>query len=378
MEKSTLNGFEAILDTFIPNVGNKRTEEEPVEKVDDIAVEELTDEELEEIAKQNKTVEKVDDEEEEDEPVKKETKKAKKAEEVEQESEETETGVEVEETEEGEMVTNFFNAMAEKMGWELEENEEVPQTAEELIEYFQDIIEENSTPDYASEEIQKLDEFVKNGGDIKDYFTIDAELDVDDITIEDEYNQKLVVKEFLKEKGFNSKQIEKKISKYEDAGLLEDEAEDALEALKEIKVQKKEQLLTKQRKAAEEAQNRQQEFFANVVNEIKGMNSIHGVNIPEKDKKELLDFIFKPDANGMTKYQKEYAKSLKNLITSAYFTMKGDTLVDIAKKEGKKTAINNFKNSLTKNSGISKQSRKQTIKTNDDLWSSFTRQLRVS
>ena len=81
-----------------------------------------------------------------------------------------------------------------------------------------------------------MDNFVKNGGNLRDYFEIDGELDLEEISIEDdEVNQKLVVKEFLKEKGFNAKQIEKKLSKYEDAGLLEDEAEDALEALKEIK-----------------------------------------------------------------------------------------------------------------------------------------------
>lgn len=374
MEKNTLNGFEAILDTFIPNVGKK--DEEPIATpLEDGAVEELTDEELDKLQGKVPPVEE-EEKQEEEEPTKpkKETKKEK--EEV-KEEEETETE-ETESTQEDEIITGFFDAMAEKMGWELDEEDEKPKTAEELIEYFQDVIEENSVPDYASEEVQKLDEFVRNGGNLRDYFTIDKEIDLEEISIEgDENNQKLVVKEFLKEKGFNTKQIEKKLAKYEDAGLLEDEAEDALEALREIKEQKKEQLLAKQRKDAEEAQKRQQEFFTNVVNEIKGMDNIYGVAIPEKDKKELLDFIFKPDANGVTRYQKEYAKSLKNLITSAYFTMKGDILLDIAKKEGKKTAINNFKNSLSKNSGISKQSRKQTIKSDDSLWSSFARQLRV-
>lgn len=382
MEKNTLNGFEAILDTFIPNVGKK--EEAPIiEEVEDGIVEELTDEELEKLQGKDKPkVEEVEEEKEDEKPAtktKKETKKKEVESEVEEVEEEEVESEETENTTEGdEIITNFFDAMAEKMGWELDEEDEKPKTAEELIEYFQDVIEENSVPEYASEETQKLDEFVRNGGNLRDYFTIDKEIDLEDISIEgDESNQKLVLKEFLKEKGFNSKQIEKKLTKYEDAGLLEDEAEDALEALREIKEQKKEQLLAKQRKDAEEAKNRQQEFFTNVVNEIKGMNNIYGVAIPEKDKKELLDFIFKPDANGVTRYQKEYAKSLKNLITSAYFTMKGDTLLDIAKKEGKKTAINNFKNSLSKNSGISKQSRKQTIKSDDSLWSSFTRQLRV-
>ena len=65
---------------------------------------------------------------------------------------------------------------------------------------------------------------------------------------DDEVNQKLVIKEFLKEKGFTSKQIEKKLNKYEEAGLLEDEATDALEALRDIKVARKEELLANQEK----------------------------------------------------------------------------------------------------------------------------------
>ena len=35
----------------------------------------------------------------------------------------------------------------------------------------------------------------------------------------------------MKESGYSTKQIEKKIAKYEEAGILEDEATDALESL---------------------------------------------------------------------------------------------------------------------------------------------------
>lgn len=95
----------------------------------------------------------------------------------------------------------FFGVMAEKMGWELDEEDEVPSTPEELVDYFQSVIEENSVPQYASEEVEALDNFVKNGGNLRDYFEIDGELDLEEISIEDdEVNQKLVVKEFLKEK----------------------------------------------------------------------------------------------------------------------------------------------------------------------------------
>lgn len=393
--KNTLNGFETILDVFTPSVGAGKTNKEDIdnnlEDDLDVASEELTDEELEELRKpkKEKKVEKrkpeedeeedeeddIDDseEEEEEEPVKK-TKKAKK-EEVEEEEEETiETGEE-------EVITGFFDSLAQQLGWDDIEDNEKPKTAEDLIDYFKEVIEENSTPKYSSEEVEKLDEFVRNGGNLKDYFSIDADIDLTDIEVEDnEINQKIVVKELLKEKGYSAKSIEKKLTKYEEAGILEDEAIDALEELREIKDKKKEQLLVNQQKQAEEAQRQQQEFFENVVTEIKGMNSIYGVEVPEKDKRALLEYIFKADANGVTRYQKDYAKSLKNLITSAYFTMKGDSLIDIAKKKGKRDAIDTFKSSLTKNKGISTKSKKQTVNSNDDgsIWDVFTRQLRVA
>lgn len=394
--KNTLNGFEAILDGLVPNVGTNKNNDIDND-LNDIVSEELTDEELEALRnpKKDKKVEKeeieeddetedVDDAEEEEEPIETKPKKNKKNPESKVDEDDNTEEVEDNDTSDDnkseEVIVNFFDSLSEQLGWDDVDDEEKPKTAEELIEYFRDVIEENSVPNYASEEVEKLDEFVRNGGNLKDYFSIDADLDLDNIEVEDnEINQKLIVKEFLKEKGFSTKQIEKKITKYEDAGILEDEATDALEALRDIKAERKEKLLEQQQKQAREAEKQQQEFFQNVVSEIKGMNSIYGIDIPEKDKRALLEYIFKPDANGVTKYQKDYAKSLKNLITSAYFTMKGDSLITIAKQKGRKDALDNFKNSLRGN-GVSKKSKKQIINNDSTstIWDTFARQLRAA
>lgn len=401
--KNTLNGFEAVLESLNPNVGANKTKE--IDNIDNEfdTVEELTDEELEALrgkTSKKSTNNKEDEEEEEDdvdgkgeedddietnEPskTKKSSKKTTKTDKdndtVGEKGEEDDINSDDGTTSE-ELIVNFFDSLSEQLGWSDVEDEDKPKTAEDLIEYFKDVIEENSVPQYASEEVEKLDEFVRNGGNLKDYFSIDADIDLDNIEVEDnEINQKLVVKEFLKEKGFSAKQIDKKITKYEDAGILEDEAVDALEALKDIKAERKEKLLEEQQKSAREAQKQQQTFFNNVVSEIKGMDSIYGIEIPEKDKRALLEYIFKPDAEGVTKYQKDYAKSLKNLITSAYFTMKGDSLITIAKQKGKKDALDNFKNSL-RGSGVTKKSRKQVINNDSTstIWDTFARQLRVA
>lgn len=394
--KNTLNGFEAILDGLVPNVGTNKNNDIDND-LNDIVSEELTDEELEALRnpKKDKKVEKeeieeedetedVDDVEEQEESTETKPKKSKKKPESKVDEDDNTEEVEDNDTSDDnkseEVIVNFFDSLSEQLGWDDVDDEEKPKTAEELIEYFRDVIEENSVPNYASEEVEKLDEFVRNGGNLKDYFSIDADLDLDNIEVEDnEINQKLIVKEFLKEKGFSTKQIEKKITKYEDAGILEDEATDALEALRDIKAERKEKLLEQQQKQAREAEKQQQEFFQNVVSEIKGMNSIYGIDIPEKDKRALLEYIFKPDANGVTKYQKDYAKSLKNLITSAYFTMKGDSLITIAKQKGRKDALDNFKNSLRGN-GVSKKSKKQIINNDSTstIWDTFARQLRAA
>ena len=383
--KNTLGGFEAFLDDFIPNPdGTPRAPQtdDDVDPIDDDDLDDILKNQDDPVAKQVKKQTKVeepddDDLEDEDEPIIDEPKRKpgrpKKEEVIEEPIDEPE--------DDSELVGNFFDAMAEELGWDFDEEEAdaKPKNVQELISYFKTVIEENSKPDFASEEIEALDAYVKQGGDLKKYLQIDAELDLDDIDLDEESNQKAVVKMLLKEKGFSSKQIDKKISKYEDAGLLEDEAQDAIEDLKEIREQRKEQLLKEQKKQHEQYQEQQRAFYTNVVDEIKGLKNIRGIAIPEKDKKVLIDYILKPDADGRTKYQKDYAKGgVKNLIESAYFTMNADKLLEAAKREGNNKAVERFRNSLKSTSVSSKSKQTQPSSSDEPIWFSAARKLRIS
>lgn len=379
--KNTLGGFEAIFDSFVPKVNKEDTEE----IIDNNEEGSVTDDELEEIKNnqeepalkqvKNTKKEEKEDKEEQDEENNKNIK--------EPETKENEIKEDIEEPsfDEEQMVGGFFDAISEKLGWEFDENEEKPNTIESLIDYFQNIIEEESKPVYASGEVEALDNFVKQGGKLQDYLKIDAEIDLDSIDLEDEGSQKIIVKALLKEKGFSQKQIDKKISKYEDAGLLEDEAQDALEDLKEIRQQKKEQLLADQEKAFKQYKKQQQEFYDNVVAEIKDLKNIRGISIPEKDKRELIDYIFKPGADGRTKYQSDYIKGgVKNLIESAYFTKNADKLIQAAKREGNNSAIDKFKQSLrsTSVSGKTRGTTRNNRSEDTTIWDNFTKRLRIS
>ena len=379
--KNTLFGFEAITDIFSEKGQNYVPEQE----------EELDDEELEELKKKsaenrpatpgskNKKNETVEEEEEEEE-VEEEEEETEEEEIIEEKKtkstskknkQETEEAEEEEENEEeSSQVTALFDAIAEELSWEFteEEEEDKPKTVEELVNYFKDVINEQSKPEYASEEVAKLDEFVRNGGRLEDYFTVSTDIDFENIDMDDENNQKLVLKELLAKKGYSDKQITKKIERFEDAGVLEDESKDAIEELQEIAEKEKEKLLEDQKKQKEEIMQRQQKFFDDVVGEIKSLDNIRGIKIPPKDKKELLAYIFKADANGKTQYQKDYSKSVRNLIESAYFTMRGDTLLDAAKKQGTSSAIKNLKNSL-RSTSVSKNTKRINSSSSNSIFS---------
>lgn len=383
----TLFGFEAISNMFVEDHSNTTTITPTPDDPDA-----MTDEELEELKRQsakarpatpgakNKKQEPEEDKVDDDDDVndiddniddddKTKNKKTKKVEEDDDVNNIDDNDDDVDE-EESSKVTALFDAIAEELEWEFDddEEEEKPKTVEELVNYFKEVIKEQSVPQYANEDVAKLDEFVRNGGDLNDYFTLTPEIDYENFDTTIESNQKQIVKMLLAEKGFNEKQIARKIEKYEDAGILEDEAEDALEAMKEIEETKKEQLLEDQRKQHEQMVARQQKFMDDVVGEINAMKDIRGIKVPEKDKKALLAYMFKADANGKTQYQKDYSKSVKNLIESAYFTMKGDTLLDTAKKMGTSSAIKNLKQSL-RSTGVSKGTRRINTNSSNSIFS---------
>jgi hypothetical protein len=83
-----------------------------------------------------------------------------------------------------------------------------------------------------------LDEYVKNGGKFEDFYAKQQEnLTLDNIDMEDEVNQKAVIRELLKHSNYSDEQINKKIQRYEENDMLYEESEDALDRLKQIRTQ---------------------------------------------------------------------------------------------------------------------------------------------
>ena len=253
---------------------------------------------------------------------------------------------------EAQQVGALFDAIGQSFGWNMDDIDEKdrPLTVENLTDYMRDVVRQNSKPIYADERIEKLDEYVKNGGRFEDFYSKQQEqISYDNIDMEDEANQKAIVSELLKYSGYTDEQIKNKISRYEDADMLEEESEDALERLKQIRQKQIEYSEQQQAEYIKQQEEQSRKFYTDCTSEINSLTNIRGVQIPKEDRAKLIDYIFNVDQDGISKFQKDYNNQdrfITNLITTAYMTMKGDSFISTAKKDGESSATEKLRKIL--------------------------------
>jgi len=378
-ETKKFGGFDSVIDTFLPlNQGNEtimdpediEREMEKLDFKDTTEEKEESDETKEEVKipkksskPEDKSVEKDEKEKSEKEDDKNSTKSSVKSDEEEYEEVEYE---------EADLVDAFSDLFAEKLGWKYEKDEK-PKSVEELIDYMQGVIDNNSQPRFANDDVKEINEYVEKGGKLEDLYKAiyKSDISIDDLDLTNELNQKSIIKENLRNRDYSEQRIEKLISRYEEQGALEEEAKDSLEEVKEYREKTKTQLLERQKKVQAEEIKAQHEFVQNVEKIVTDSQNIRGIELSSKEKEELLEYIFKPDRDGMTKYQKDYNANLKNLVESAYFTMKGDKLVQEIQKKATSEATKGLKLKLRTKGKSTKNTESETEDNNSkvtQLW----------
>lgn len=253
---------------------------------------------------------------------------------------------------EAQQVGLLFDAIGESFGWNMDDikEEDRPLTVDDLTNYMRKVVQQNSVPQYADERIQQLDEYVKNGGKFEDFYGKQQQsISYDNIDMEDEDNQKAVVSELLRYNGYTDDQIKNKISRYEDADMLEEESADALDMLKQIKQHELEMAQQQQAAYLQQQEEQSRQFYNDCMNQIKSLSSIRGVQIPKEDRAKLTDYIFNVDQDGISKFQRDYNNKdnfINNLLTTAYITMKGDSFISTAKRDGESSATEKLRKML--------------------------------
>jgi hypothetical protein len=245
-----------------------------------------------------------------------------------------------------EQISTFVKSKLEnKLGISLGKHTKIEDIVDELAE----IVEESSSASFANEEVAKLNEFVANGGDLKKFYSTvySGGIDLDNIDIDNVSDQKRIIREDLKNNGYSDTQIERKISRYEDSGVLQEEAEDATDRLKEYRTVKEKELLETAKKEAEQVRKRNEMFVSDVQKGIKELNNVFGIDVSEKQKKELYSALLIPESDGKTKFQKEYSKDIKNLLMSAFVVMYGQDLIKKAQNKGASNVAKDLKDKLS-------------------------------
>jgi hypothetical protein len=111
--------------------------------------------------------------------------------------------------------------------------------------------------------------------------------------------QKNLVKDLLLKSGWSEERANKKIQRYEDAGVLYEEAEEALSSLVDVQKQQKEQYVVKQKEEQKQRIQAHEQWLENLNDHISKKEEIlPGFKLSPKDKDNLYKGITKLDKNG--------------------------------------------------------------------------------
>lgn len=167
-------------------------------------------------------------------------------------------------------------------------------------------------------------DYLEKGGDPAKYIqTLEKPIDFDNFDLEDEGNQKRVIKEFLANQGYTSEEIDEEIKDYEDALILGKKAKTAANKLKGVYSKQKEALIAQQEQELKNRQKQVEEYIDNIKSTIESSNSLAGLSISKTDKKKFEQYLLGRDKEGLTQYERDLQKDpVKTQLELAYLKFK--------------------------------------------------------
>lgn len=271
---------------------------------------------------------------------------------------------------------NFINSIAKKIGIELGEDEEYEDSEDGLVAFTQRAAEDiadsklndyfSSLPPIAGDFFDYLQMLGEEATEdkIKSFFTtVNPEINYSEVDLDNEMTQKAVLKSFYKKNDYTDEEITKKLDKFEIAGMLKEEAEDAANKLSKLQVKERETLLKQEKTEADARKEKTQKFFGN-IKQVLESGKVNNFTVPVTEKKAIFDYDvqggFMKDLNEILKdptKRVELAIAVKNkfnlskYVQQAAATQKANALsakIKASVGTGKGTANPN----LVANSGI--------------------------
>lgn len=183
----------------------------------------------------------------------------------------------------------------------------------------------------------ELIDYMSSGGDPRKFFESGIP-DLSNLTLteDNESMQEKVMRMKLRDDGFDESDIDERIEAYKSAAMLHKESEAALKILKKRQETEMEQMRLEKEREENEQKEEYQKFVSDTSEVIK-KGTLANVQIPEKEKKAFLEYIFRPvDKTGRTQRELQREKlSLEQRLELEYLVYKGLNIGDviIAKKQ---------------------------------------------
>ncbi len=221
---------------------------------------------------------------------------------------------------------------------------------------------EASKPKYSNPVVEEFDKYIASNGDPKKFMeTMYGTKDYTKVSMDSEADKKQVLSDYLARQNpeRDSAWIEKKIQRYEDSNVLDDEAADALDELKTMSEKQKGALVAEQQKQAQVEQERYRNQLNELQTTLTSKKDIAGIPVTQKDMKDFYSFLTQADKDGMTPYEKTLAQDKEAVIKMAYIAykkfdvnnlksnVKSDVVKDVKKALSRFSATNNDLQSRT-------------------------------
>lgn len=261
--------------------------------------------------------------EDDDEETDTDDKEDKEDKETKEKSEDTEkdkkTEKEVKEPEENQETNYSFKGIASYLDEEgvidFEDSKDLEDNPELLVNLVQAKIDQQVTsykeslPDVVAE----LVEYIEKGGDPEKFLkAVNKDIDLESLDLEDESNQELLVKEYLKSLDHTKEEIDELIADYKEALILDKQAKFASKKLEKIQESKKAKLIEEQEAIAQEQVKKVEEYKSSVKELITGATELGGLPISKKEKEDFAKYLLEVNPKtGMTKYQEAISSNPK-------------------------------------------------------------------
>ena len=242
---------------------------------------------------------------------------------------------ETEEIDEVSGIKEFAKNLYDKGIIDFNDEDEEFEASEEGIEKLINKTVQNRIDKWAEElpeDYAKMLEFVQAGGTPKQFLEVYyGDHSWSDFKIDTEEAQKVAIRESLKLSGESEEDIKDMIDEWEVNGTLEKRAKPAIAKLQKFEAAQKEELVLKQKQAAEQRANEQKQYWDSFKKDLFSKEEVSGFKLTPKVKEKLWDFMTVVDKRtGKTSYQTAVEQNKDSSLLFALQAMQG---FDIAKLE---------------------------------------------